>query len=106
MTDGRGADARAHTFRPRTQLTSQFAIATAIITVPVFLVLYYIAAPEGNWPLVLGLQLVVMAAVGTVVLAARSIYVELHDWGVEDHWPFGFTRRVHAADVDTILLVD
>lgn len=106
MAEVRGTDAPTRTFRPRTQLLTQLGIGTAVLTVPVFLVLYFIAAPAGNWGLVLALQLVVMAVIAVVTVSTRNVYVELHDWGVEDHWPFGFTRRVQAADVDTILLVD
>ncbi|TFV96916.1 hypothetical protein [Orlajensenia leifsoniae] len=106
MTEVRGTDVRTQTFRPRSPLFGQLAVATGVLTVPVFAVLYWVSVPVDSWPIVTALQALVMLIVGVGVIASRSVYVQLHDWGVEDHWPFGFTNRVRSSDVDTILLID
>ncbi|KQX05633.1 MULTISPECIES: hypothetical protein [unclassified Leifsonia] len=106
MTEVRGSDVRTPTFRPRSPLFGQLAIATVVLTVPVFAALYWISVPVGVWPAVLALQVLVMLIIGVGVIASRSVYVQLHEWGVEDHWPFGFTSNVRSSDVDTILLID
>ncbi|MET0726310.1 MAG: hypothetical protein ABWY36_08155 [Leifsonia sp.] len=106
MTEVRGSDVRAHTFRPRSHLFGQLVTATAVLAIPIFAALYWLTIPDGSWPVVLAIQVIAMLLIGVAILSSRNVYVELHDWGVEDHWPFGFTRRVRAADVDTVLLVD
>lgn len=106
MTEVRVGDARAQLFRPRSPLFGQLALATAVLTVPVFAVLYWITVPDGAWLVVVALQVLVMIVIGIAVIASRKVFVQLHEWGVEDHWPFGFTSRVRASEVDTILLIE
>ncbi|KQO95445.1 hypothetical protein [Leifsonia sp. Leaf264] len=106
MTEVRVGDVRAQMFRPRSPLFGQIAVATVVLTVPVFAVLYWVMVPVGGWLVVAALQALVMIIIGVAVVASRNVYVKLHDWGVEDHWPFGFTNRVQSSEVDTILLID
>ncbi|MEJ3404264.1 hypothetical protein WDJ51_05945 [Rathayibacter sp. YIM 133350] len=99
-------EAAVKTLRPRRHIFANVTVAASVLLLPVFAALYWLTAPVGLWPIVLLIQIVVSGVCIAALFSTRHVYFRLHEWGVEDHVPFGFTRQVRSADVDTILMLD
>jgi hypothetical protein len=92
--------------RPHAHLFTRGIVAVLALTTPVFAVLYWLSIPSGEWPFVIGLHLLVIAATTLAVLAFFSTTMELGPDGIKERGFFGRTVVVHPEMVKTVTMVD
>jgi hypothetical protein len=91
--------------RPHAHLFTRGILAILALTTPVFAVLYWLTIPDGAWPLVLGIHVLVVAATTLAVLAFFSTTIQLGPDGVRERGFFGRTVVVRPGTAGTVLLV-
>ncbi|MDJ0350086.1 hypothetical protein [Cryobacterium sp. PH29-G1] len=92
--------------RTRRQLVARSVVATLSLTVPVLIVLYWLAIPRGTWPYVAAVQLglTILAVVG--ILGAKRMRVTVTPHGLECRKLLGRVLRISAADINSVVLVE
>jgi hypothetical protein len=91
--------------RPHAHLFTRGILAILALTTPVFAVLYWLTIPDGAWPVVLGIHILVVAATTLAVLAYFSTTIQLGPDGVRERGFFGRTILVRPGMAGTVLLV-
>jgi len=92
--------------RPHSHLFTRGLIALLALTTPVFAVLYWLTIPDGEWPLVLGLHVLVVTAAALAVLAFFGTTIQFTAGGVRERGFFGRTREVGHGTVGAAILID
>ncbi|KRC52070.1 hypothetical protein ASE16_03155 [Leifsonia sp. Root227] len=92
--------------RPHAHLFARGIIAILALTTPVFAVLYWLTIPDGVWPLVLGVHIVVIAGTTLAVLAFFSTTIQLSRDVVRERGFFGRTVDVLPGSVGQVILVN
>jgi hypothetical protein len=85
--------------RPHPHLVRQGLVAGIAFFTPVFLVLYYLTAPDGPWLVVVALQVVVSAIVGIAASRYFTAGIWVDATGIAER---GFFRRMTRFDADAI----
>jgi hypothetical protein len=100
----RPADLRR--LRPRRSLFWQALAGLVAFLVPVSGALYYLTVPNGPWPIVLALQVLVIVT----FLASYLSYISLGFWvgpsGIAERGFFGLSRYVPREEIGAIVLVN
>lgn len=92
--------------RPHAHLFARGIVALLALTTPVFAVLYWLTIPDGVWPLVLGVHIVVITATTLAVLAFFSTTIQLSPDLVRERGFFGRTVDVLPGTVGSVILVN
>lgn len=92
--------------RPHAHLFARGIIALLALTTPVFAVLYWLTIPDGVWPLVLAVHIVVITATTLAVLAFFSTTIQLGPDRVRERGFFGRTVDVLPGTVGSVVLVN
>lgn len=92
--------------RPHPHLFARGIIAVLALTTPVFAVLYWLTIPDGGWPLVLGVHVVVIAVTTLAVLAFFSTTIQVGPERVRERGFFGRTVDVRPGMVGSVILVN
>jgi hypothetical protein len=91
--------------RPHSSLLRRGIAASFAFFVPVFIVLYYLAAPIGLWPAVVIAQVVI----AVVYLYALISYLRLGIWvselGITERGFFGVSRHFDRASIESIVIM-
>jgi hypothetical protein len=92
--------------RPHAHLFTRGLIALLALTTPVFAVLYWLTIPDGVWPVVLGIHILVVTGAALAVLAFFSTTIQFVPDGVRERGFFGRTVEVRNGTVGAALLID
>ncbi|WP_431279596.1 hypothetical protein [Leifsonia poae] len=92
--------------RPHAHLFKRGLIAIFALTTPVFAVLYWLTIPDGVWPLVLAIHILVVVVVTLAVLSYFSTTIQFVHDGVRERGFFGRTIEVRHSMVGAIVLID
>lgn len=92
--------------RPHAHLFARGIIAILALTTPVFAVLYWLTIPDGVWPLVLGVHIVVIGATTVAVLAFFSTTIQVGRDFVRERGFFGRTVDVRPGSVGSVIMVN
>jgi hypothetical protein len=88
-----------HELRPQPNLLRQGIIAVAALTTPVFAVLYWMSVPNGQWPSVLGVHLVIGLLTVLFALGYLRASIRVSARGIRER---GFFGRTHATSIDAV----
>lgn len=91
--------------RPNSSLFRQGLISAVIFVTTVFVVLYALTIPNGPWPLVLGIQVILMLALTGASVGYFNATIWVGPQLIIERGFFGFTRRYGADQIDSVLLV-
>ncbi|WP_223694338.1 hypothetical protein [Leifsonia poae] len=97
---------RTTVLRPHAHLFTRGIVAILALTTPVFAVLYWLTIPDGAWPLVLGIHILVVVATTLAVLAFFSTTIQLGPDGVRERGFFGRTVDIPARTAGAAVLID
>lgn len=100
----RPADLRR--LRPRRSLFWQALSGVLAFLVPISAVLYFLTVPNGPWILVIGLQLVVIAAFLGSYISYRHVGFWVGSSGIAERGFFGLSRYVPRGEIGSIVLVN
>ena len=92
--------------RPHAHLFTRGIVAVLALTTPVFAVLYWLTIPDGVWPLVLAIHIIVIAATLLAVLAFFGTTIQLLPDGVRERGFFGRVTDIRPATVGSVVLLD
>jgi hypothetical protein len=92
--------------RPYRNLITRGIVAVLALTMPVFAVIYWLTVPTGAWPVVLGIQVVILLVAVVGVVAFLSTTIRLDASGVRERGYFGHVNQIEPDQVHSILLID
>lgn len=92
--------------RPHAHLFTRGILAVFALTTPVFAVLYWLTIPDGVWPLVLVIHVLVVAATILAVLAFFGTTIEITPDAVRERGFFGRVTEIRAGMVRDVVLLD
>jgi hypothetical protein len=92
--------------RPFGHLYTRGIVAILALTLPLFAVVYWLTVPSGSWPLVLAIQIVVIALAVLGVIAFFGTTIRLGQEGVRERGFFGRVTLIRPEQVRSIVLID
>ena len=92
--------------RPHAHLFTSGIVAVLALTTPVFAVLYWLTIPDGVWPLVLAIHVVVVVATVLAVFAYFGTTIQLLPDSVRERGFFGRVTDIRPGMVGAVLLLD
>lgn len=92
--------------RPHAHLFTRGIVAVLALTTPVFAVLYWLTIPDGVWPLVLAIHIVVVVVTVFAVLAFFGTTIQLLPDRVRERGFFGRVTDILPGSVGSVLLLD
>ncbi|CAN5467318.1 hypothetical protein BH10ACT7_BH10ACT7_20490 [soil metagenome] len=85
--------------RPFAHLFRQGVLATVAFTLPIFLVLYFLTAPDGPWQAVLATQVLATIAVGLASVSYFTTAIWVDETGIAER---GFFGRLTEHPIESI----
>ena len=92
--------------RPHAHLFTRGIIAVLALTTPVFAVLYWLTIPDGVWPIVLAIHIVVVVATVLAVFAFFGTTIQILPDGVRERGFFGRVTDIRPGMVGSVVLLD
>lgn len=92
--------------RANRQVVLRAVIATLALVVPLVILLYWLALPVGNWPLVLAIHFTVSILITVGLVSLRRMWVRVSANGVQLRRLLGRVTHVPASEIASVLLVE
>ncbi len=92
--------------RPHAHLFTSGIVAVLALTTPVFAVLYWLTIPDGGWPLVLAIHIVVVLATVLAMLAYFGTTIQILPDSVRERGFFGRVTDIRPGMVGSVVLLN